>query len=124
MTERVAERTRRIAIALSGGGHRASLFGLGVLLYLADAGRNRDVMSVSSVSGGSLANAWLAQRGDYSNLTPEELESRIVGPLLDGWRTPVHSGRLGLHGSTSSRWLSALLPCSRCGGFRLTSCGA
>ena len=46
MSKRVAERTRKIAIALSGGGHRASLFGLGVLLYLTDAGRNRDVVSV------------------------------------------------------------------------------
>ena len=81
MTGRLAERTRKIAIALSGGGHRASLFGLGVLLYLTDAGRNRDVVSVSSVSGGSITNAWLAQRGDYSNLTPEELESRIVRPF-------------------------------------------
>ena len=81
MTGRLAERTRKIAIALSGGGHRASLFGLGVLLYLTDAGRNKDVVSVSSVSGGSITNAWLAQSGDYSNLTPEELESRIVRPL-------------------------------------------
>ena len=91
MTGKVAERTRKIAIALSGGGHRASLFGLGVLLYLTDAGRNRDVVSVSSVSGGSLANAWLAQRGDYSNLTPEELESRIVRPFA---RRVAHLGTL------------------------------
>ena len=81
MTGKLAERTRKIAIALSGGGHRASLFGLGALLYLTDAGRNREVVSVSSVSGGSLTNAWLAQKGDYSNLTPEELESRIVRPF-------------------------------------------
>ena len=91
MTGRVAERTRKIAIALSGGGHRASLFGLGVLVYLTDTGRNRDVVSVSSVSGGSLTNAWLAQRGDYSNLTPEELESRIVGPFA---RRVAHVGTL------------------------------
>lgn len=91
MAGRVAERTRKIAIALSGGGHRASLFGLGVLLYLADAGRNRDVVSVSSVSGGSLTNAWLAQSGDYSNLTPEELESRIVRPFA---RRVAHLGTL------------------------------
>ena len=91
MSKRVAERTRKIAIALSGGGHRASLFGLGVLLYLTDAGRNRDVVSVSSVSGGSLTNAWLAQGGDYSNLTPEELESRIVRPFA---RRLAHLGTL------------------------------
>ena len=91
MTESAAARTRKIAIALSGGGHRASLFGLGVLLYLTDAGKNGDVVSVSSVSGGSITNAWLAQRGDYSNLTPEELESRIVRPLA---RRVAHFGTL------------------------------
>ena len=91
MTESAATRTKKIAIALSGGGHRASLFGLGVLLYLADAGINRDVVSVSSVSGGSLTNAWLAQKGDYSSLAPEELESRIVGPFA---RQLAHVGTL------------------------------
>ncbi len=90
MTDGLRQRTRKIAIALSGGGHRASLFGLGVLLYLADANRNRDVVSVSSVSGGSLTNAWLAQKGDYSNLTPEEL-GRIVRPLA---RRVAHLGTL------------------------------
>ena len=58
-----------------------SLFGLGVLLYLADAGKSRDVVSVSSVSGGSLTNAFVAQGGDYSRLTAEEFESRIAQPF-------------------------------------------
>ena len=76
-------RTRigRIAIALSGGGHRASLFGLGVLLYLADAGKNRDVVCVSSVSGGSLTNAFVAQEGDYSRLTGKDFERQIAQPF-------------------------------------------
>jgi predicted acylesterase/phospholipase RssA len=47
----------KIGVALSGGGHRATLFGLGVLLYLADADKNGDVASISSVSGGSITNA-------------------------------------------------------------------
>jgi predicted acylesterase/phospholipase RssA len=54
----------RIGVALSGGGHRAALFGLGALLYLADAGKSREIVSVASVSGGSLTNAFLAQRID------------------------------------------------------------
>ena len=91
MTNSATARTRRIAIALSGGGHRASLFGLGVLIYLTDARMNRDVVSVSSVSGGSLTNAWLAQRGDYSNLTAEELESQVVRPFV---RQVAHYGTL------------------------------
>ncbi|MYH07525.1 MAG: hypothetical protein F4146_03000 [Rhodothermaceae bacterium] len=91
MTDSTASRTRRIAIALSGGGHRAPLFGLGVLLYLTDAERNSEVVSVSSVSGGSLTNAWLAQREDYSKLTAEELESQVVRPFV---RQVAHYGTL------------------------------
>jgi hypothetical protein len=37
----------RIGVALSGGGHRASLFGLGALLYLADAGKSQEVTSIA-----------------------------------------------------------------------------
>jgi hypothetical protein len=55
-----------LSVALSGGGHRASLFGLGVLLYLADVGRNNDVTSIASVSGGSITNGYLAQRTLYN----------------------------------------------------------
>jgi len=54
-----------IAVALSGGGYRASLFGLGVLTYLVDSAKNREVTSVSSVSGGSLTNGYVAQMGGY-----------------------------------------------------------
>jgi hypothetical protein len=39
-----------IAVALSGGGHRAALFGLGALLYLIDAGKGPEIGCVSSVS--------------------------------------------------------------------------
>ena len=81
MTDSARTRIGRVAIALSGGGHRASLFGLGVLLYLADAGKNRDVVSVSSVSGGSLTNAFVAQSGDYSRLAGKEFERRIAQPF-------------------------------------------
>jgi hypothetical protein len=56
----------RIAVALSGGGNRAALFGLGVLLYLTDAGKNTDVVTISSVSGGSLTNGYVGQLGDFS----------------------------------------------------------
>ncbi|HEY3210237.1 MAG TPA: patatin-like phospholipase family protein [Actinomycetota bacterium] len=55
-----------IGVALSGGGHRASLFGLGVLLYLADAGKLPEVTSIASVSGGSLTNGYVAQTLDVN----------------------------------------------------------
>jgi Patatin-like phospholipase len=62
------------SIALSGGGHRATLFGLGALLYCADAGVNRDVTSIASVSGGSIANAYVGTNVDYPAATGEEFE--------------------------------------------------
>jgi hypothetical protein len=51
---------KSIGLCLSGGGHRASIFALGALLYLVDAGRHSDVKAISSVSGGSLTNGFLA----------------------------------------------------------------
>src|SRR5258705_12225074 len=49
------------AVALSGGGFRATLSGIGVLRFLADAGLLGRVRHVSSVSGGSITNALFAQ---------------------------------------------------------------
>src|ERR1700730_13839552 len=46
-----------IRIALSGGGYRASLFGMGALMYLVDVGANSRVEDIASVSGGSITNA-------------------------------------------------------------------
>ena len=86
-----AERTRhqvakqpKIAVALSGGGHRACLFALGVLLYLADAGENKNVVSIASVSGGSLANGAVAQSLDFTAARPKEVEAvvrRVAGQI-------------------------------------------
>lgn len=59
------EHMSKIGVAISGGGHRAALYGLGVLVYLADAGRNRDVRAISSVSGGSITNAYVGLHCDY-----------------------------------------------------------
>lgn len=66
-----------IGVALSGGGHRASLFGLGALLYLADAGQNRQVRSIASVSGGSLTNGFVAQSVDFRALQVGEFEEAL-----------------------------------------------
>jgi predicted acylesterase/phospholipase RssA len=71
----------RIGVAISGGGHRASLFGLGALLYLADAGQNVDVVSIASVSGGSLTNGFVAQQVDFAKVDPEGFRARVVRPL-------------------------------------------
>jgi hypothetical protein len=86
----------RIAVAISGGGYRASAWGLGVLWALADSGLNTDVTMVSSVSGGSLTNAhagWLAQ--PYSALPPGAYEApaRAYGGRLAG-RPPAFNACL------------------------------
>lgn len=54
----------RIGICLSGGGFRASFYGLGCLRYLAEAGLLSSVAAISSVSGGSITAAALADRAD------------------------------------------------------------
>lgn len=85
-----------MGVALSGGGHRATLFALGVLLYLADAGLNRQVTIISSVSGGSLTNGYVGQECDFSTVTPAEFRdvtsrlARVValrGTLFGSWLT-------------------------------------
>ncbi len=50
---------RRVALALSGGGFRATLFHLGVISFLHDNGLLPQVQSVSAVSGGSVLGAHL-----------------------------------------------------------------
>lgn len=68
----------KIAVALSGGGHRACLFALGALLYLVDAGRGKDLASVASVSGGSLANGAVAQSLDLTSADSRQFESVVA----------------------------------------------
>ncbi len=88
-----------VGIALSGGGHRATLFTLGVLLYLADAEKNHEVTSVASVSGGSLTNGFVSQSVDYASVHEDEfrpvasrLASQICqrGTLWAGWLTKAY----------------------------------
>lgn len=49
-----------ICVSLSGGGYRAAAFGLGALLALADLRLARRIRAISSVSGGSITNAFAA----------------------------------------------------------------
>jgi hypothetical protein len=64
--------SRQVGIALSGGGHRATAFAVGVLLYLSKAEVRGQVASIASVSGGSLANASLAARLDFASDPSED----------------------------------------------------
>jgi len=73
--------TRNIGVALSGGGHRATVFGLGVLLALVDQGLNERVLSISSISRGSIANGVAMVGPDFGTLSTAEFESHVTGPL-------------------------------------------
>lgn len=99
-----------IAVALSGGGFRATLAGLGVLRFLADAGLLAQVRSVSSVSGGSivtgkLAVAWSDLEADgFAASTFDEIVTRPILALVT---------RRSLQRDLVGRWLQILGPDSR-----------
>lgn len=74
-----------LAVALSGGGFRATLAGLGVLRFLADAGLLAQVRYSSSVSGGSVANGLFACH--YPTLRDEgfdraAFDRHVVAPFI------------------------------------------
>ena len=71
----------RVGVALSGGGHRASVWAAGLLLYLTDAGRNGDVGVIASVSGGSITNGVVAQQMDYRQARADQVRDGL-GSLL------------------------------------------
>jgi predicted acylesterase/phospholipase RssA len=71
---------RAIWVSLSGGGHRATLFSLGVLMYMTDAALNTDVMRIDSVSGGSITNGYIAQECNYNEASPTSFRD-VARPL-------------------------------------------
>jgi predicted acylesterase/phospholipase RssA len=88
------------ALALSGGGFRATLFHLGVIQYLRDADLLANVQVISSVSGGSIVAAHLVQNWDRYTGTQADFETasdellrftrydvrgRIVRRLMFAW---------------------------------------
>ena len=80
------------AIALSGGGHRATLATLGALLAIVDRGLAGKIMQVASVSGGAITNAFVAQHCDLEKLQPFELDATAkklaTAIIRDGVLTP------------------------------------
>lgn len=79
-----------LAVSLSGGGFRATLAGLGVLRLLADIGRLGSVRYLSSVSGGSIANALFAVRYEQvrqRGFTREAFDELVLQPFLDAVTT-------------------------------------
>lgn len=70
----------KIALALSGGGHRASAFHLGVLSFLAKRNLVERVEVVSSTSGGSVLAAVLFQEAGMFQKTAEQNEETLTWP--------------------------------------------
>ena len=72
----------RLGLALSGGGLRATLFHLGVVRFLRDAGLLRDVTHLVSVSGGSILGAHLALNWEQYNGSAADFET-AASKVLD-----------------------------------------
>jgi hypothetical protein len=70
-----------LAVSLSGGGHRATLFALGALIYLVDAEANARVTSIASVSGGSLTNGFVGQTLDFRDADRGTFRKSVARPL-------------------------------------------
>ena len=65
---------QRLGLALSGGGFRATLYHLGVVRLLRDAGILSKITHITTVSGGSILGAHLALNWDRYGGTPEEFD--------------------------------------------------
>src|SRR5882672_1755951 len=81
-----------IGVSISGGGHRATLFGLGVLQYLAHAKRNdgtrmsEHITAISSASGGSITNAYIGQEIDFRTASTSDVDhvaARLAFQIAD-----------------------------------------
>jgi Patatin-like phospholipase len=90
---------RRIGVAISGGGHRATVFGLGALMALVEVGLNNQVTSISSVSGGSIANGVALLGPDFQTVSGDAF-SQHISPSLNAI---AHRGVL-LDGAPRTKW--------------------
>lgn len=66
-------------LTMSGGGHRAALFGLGGLMAIVDAGANSRVGQIASVSGGSITNLVVAEGCDFQSVSSAEFANVAKG---------------------------------------------
>ena len=67
-----------IHLSFSGGGFRAAAFCLGVFAYLVDTKRQSSIRSITSVSGGSFLNAYLAKRLHLSSAGEDDIRRTLV----------------------------------------------
>jgi predicted acylesterase/phospholipase RssA len=81
---------KKIGLALSGGGFRATLYHLGLVRFLRDADLLRQVTHITSVSGGSIMAAHLALNWDRYTGSPEEFD-QAASQLLEFIRLDVRN---------------------------------
>ena len=82
-----SEKTKRLGLALSGGGFRASFYHIGVLARMAELGMLKHVESISTVSGGSIVGA------AYYLLLKELLEHKADIDIVIVIKRPWSAGR-------------------------------
>src|SRR5262249_26516578 len=80
----------KIGLALSGGGFRASLYHLGLVRFLRDAGLLSQVSHITSVSGGSIFAAHLVLNWDRYNGSAHEFDA-AAAELLSFVRLDVRN---------------------------------
>lgn len=81
---------KKLGLALSGGGFRATLYHLGLVRFLRDANLLQNVSHITAVSGGSVIAAHLAMNwGRYTGSTSEF--DAAAGELLDYVRLDVRN---------------------------------
>jgi predicted acylesterase/phospholipase RssA len=73
--------TNKLGLAFSGGGFRASLYHLGLVRFLRDAGILPQVTHITSVSGGSIVAAHLVLNWDRYNGSPGEFDAAAAEVL-------------------------------------------
>jgi len=100
-----ADLRSRVGLSLSGGGYKACTFHMGSLLRLYEMGLLHKIDRVSSVSGGSIAAAWLALQWRKLHFEPSGAPANfhevIFKPL---WR----GGSVSLNGIRGwDKWISA-----------------
>src|SRR5262249_46654417 len=82
--------TKKIGLALSGGGLRATLYHLGLVRFLRDAGVLPHVSHITSVSGGSIFAAHLALNWDRYTGSGSDFDA-VAGELIDFVRLDVRN---------------------------------
>src|SRR5262249_38476959 len=100
----------QFGLALSGGGFRATLFHLGVVRFMRDAGFLRHITDIASVSGGSILGAHLALNWNRYN-GDDDAFAQVAGEIVDFVRFDIRNHivrRLPLF--FVPRLLSKLLP--------------